>query len=62
MSKSEPAEIDKSQTVTIYPPGEHHQNKGELLIHSLPGMVPEGNQVKLRNIWIMRKPIFIDIY
>ena len=47
MSKSEPAEIDKSQTVTIYPPGEHHQNKEELLIHSLPGMVLEGNQVKL---------------
>ena len=43
MSKSEPAESEKSQTVTIYQPSEHHQNKEELRFHSLPGMVPEGN-------------------
>ena len=40
---SEPAESVEGQTVAIYQPGEHHQNKEELVFHSLPGMVPEGN-------------------
>jgi hypothetical protein len=49
MSRLGPAGLwrlfDKSQNAAINPAGERHENKRELLTHSLPGMVPEGNEV-----------------